>query len=330
MMDRRTFIGAMAGGLLAAPLAMEAQQAGGMPRIGVLVPAEPASPTEPNVGAFRRELHKLGYVEGRNVAIEYRYAHGRSEAYPGLAQELVRLKVDVLVVASGAAALAAKKATQTIPIVFVAGGGDPVGAGLVASLARPGGNVTGLSMQLGEGFLGKLVELLKQAAPSISRVGYFRDTTLVNPQVIGDLQTSTQAFGLKAEIIDIHDVSELDGLLATMSQKPGGSFVVTGQALLFPHRSQITDLAVKYRLPAIYSFRVFVDAGGLMCYGPNLPDLWRRAATYADRILKGAKPADLPIEQPTKFELVINLKTAKALGLTIPPSLLQRADQVIE
>jgi len=328
-MDRRRFLLTSAAAL-AAPLGVEAQPAGKVPRIGVLVPAEPASPTEPNVGAFRQELRDLGYVEGRNIAVEYRYAHGRSEAYPVLAEELVQFQVDVLVVASGAASLAAKKATQTIPIVFVAGGGDPVGAGLVASLARPGGNVTGLSMQLGEGFLGKLVELLKEAAPSISRVGYFRDRTLVNPQLIRDLHTATQALGLKAEIVDIHEVSELDRLLATMSQERGGSFVVVGQALLFPHRSQITDLAAKYRLPAIYSFRVFVDAGGLMSYGPNLPDLWRRAAIYADRILKGTKPGDLPVEQPTKFELVINLKTAKALGLTIPPSLLARADQVIE
>jgi putative ABC transport system substrate-binding protein len=226
--------------------------------------------------------------------------------------------------------LAAKEATQTIPVVFVAGGGDPVGIGLVASLAQPGGNVTGLSMQLGEGFVGKLVELLKEAAPRISRIGYFRDTSPNHPQLIKDLQTAARTLGLKTEIFDIHEVSELNGLLATMSREPGASFIVVGQALLFPHRSHITDFAEKYRLPAIYSFRVFVDSGGLMSYGPNLPDLWRRAAIFVDKILKGAKPADLPVEQPTKFELVINLKTAKALGLTIPQSLLVRADELIQ
>jgi putative ABC transport system substrate-binding protein len=307
--------------VLQAALAEEVRR---LPTIGHAVPVDAATDA-PYSKAFRDGLRQLGYVEGKNVTLITRYADGDPAKLRANIQELIDLRVDVLV---GSARLL-KEATSTIPIVAMTMG-DPVKTGLVASLARPGGNVTGLSMQLGEGFLGKLVELLKDAAPSISRVGYFRDETLVNPQLVRDLQTATQALGLKAEIVDIHEVSELDGLLATMSQKRGGSFVVVGQALLFPHRSQITDLAAKYRLPAIYSFRVFVDAGGLMSYGPNLPDLWRRAAIYADRILKGAKPGNLPVEQPSKFELVINLKTAKALGLTIPPSLLLRADQLIE
>jgi putative ABC transport system substrate-binding protein len=312
----------------ARPIATNGQAASKLPRIGVLVPAEPASPTEPNVAAFRQALRDLGYIDGQNITVDYRYAHGRFEAFPALADELVRLNVDVLVVASGAAAFAAKKATQTIPVVFIGGSGDPVGAGLVPSLTRPGGNVTGLSMQLGEGFVGKLVALLKEAAPRISRVGHFRTSDPLH--FVENLQAATQALGLKADIVDIHDVSELDGLLATMSRERGASFIVVGQALLFPHRSHITDLAAKYRLPAIYSFRLFVDVGGLMSYGPNLPDLWRRAAIYADRILRGTRPGDLPVEQPTKFELVINMKTAKALGLTIPQSLLLRADEVIQ
>ncbi len=328
-MDRRVFLGALTGSLLAAPFAAQAQQVGTVPRIGVLVPAEPQSPTEPNVMALRTALLDLGYREGENIVVEYRYAHGRPDLFPVLVAEFVRLNVDVMVIASEAPALAAKKATPSIPIVFI-GAGDPIGTGLVASLKHPGGNVTGISMRLGEGFTGKLVELLKEAAPGISRVAHFRTQVPANEEYVRDLQRATKALGVELVILNVRNLDELDVVLATLSRPRGGSFVVMGQPLLFPHRSRITEIAAKYKLPAIYSFTLFADAGGLMSYGPSLPDLWRRAVTYVDKILKGAKPADLPVEQPTNFELVINLKTAKALGLTIPPSLLLRADRVIE
>jgi putative ABC transport system substrate-binding protein len=327
MMDRRAFISTLAGGLLAAPLAAEAQPAGKMPRIGVLLPAEPASPTEPNASAFRQGLRDLGYVEGQSIAVEYRYAHGRTERYAELAHELVQLKVDVLV-AGGNSSYAARDTTKTIPIVSVAAG-DLVGVGLVTSLARPGGNITGLSINLGEA--GKSADLLKEVAPQISRVGYVRDARApMTAPFLKDLQAATQALGLKLIDLPVREISDLDGVFAAAAKEPGVGLFILGHPLLFPHRSRIPELAAKHHLPAIYTWRVFVDAGGLMSYGANLADLWRRAATYIDKILKGAKPADLPVEQPTKFELVINLKAAKAIGLTIPQSLLLRADQVIE
>jgi ABC-type uncharacterized transport system substrate-binding protein len=317
-------------GLFFAALTADAQQAGKVPRIGVVVPAEPASPEEPNIAAFRQALRDLGYVEGQTIAVEYRYAHGEAERYRDLAIDLVQLKVDVMVVGSGAAALAAKKATATIPIVM-AGAGDPIGQGLVASLARPGGNVTGLSLALSEGFSGKWVELLKEADAKVSHVAYlYRDPA--NPAIIRyvkDMRVATQAVGLEFQPLEVRDLDQLDSMFAALSQEVGSALIVPGEPLFFPHRSRIPELAAKYRLPAIYGFRVFVDAGGLMSYGVSLPDLWRRGVVFVDKILKGAKPADLPVEQPTKFELVINLKTAKALGLTIPPSLLFQADEVI-
>ncbi len=236
-----------------------------------------------------------------------------------------------MVVGSTAPTRAAKNATQTIPIVGVGMAADPVAAGLVASFARPGGNVTGLAYLTGEEFYGKCVEVLKEAVSSITRVGYVRNARAPrSPLIQRALQTATQTLGLKLQVVEVHEVHELDRLLAEISREPGGSLFVPAEPLLFPHRSQLPELAAKHRLPAIYNARVFVDAGGLLSYGPSLPDLWRRAATYVDRILKGAKPADLPVEQPTKFEFVINRRAAKALGLTIPPSVLVRADEIIE
>jgi putative tryptophan/tyrosine transport system substrate-binding protein len=302
-----------------------------VPRIGVLVPAEPESPTEPNVGAFRQTLHDLGYIDGQTIAVEYRYALGRAELYSQLVAELVRLKMDVLVIGSVAPAVEAKKATQTIPIVAVAMGTDPVRLGLVASLGRPGANVTGSAWATGGAFVGKWIELLKEAAPRISRVGYLRDPS--NPTggaFLIDAQTATKAFGLKLQDLTVSEPGGLDTAFAVLSREKGGALLVPGDLLFMANASLITKLAAQHRLPAIYGLRAFIDAGGLMMYGPSLPDLWRRAATYVDKILKGAKPADLPIEQPTKFELVINLNTAKALGLTIPPSLLLRADEIIQ
>jgi putative ABC transport system substrate-binding protein len=319
----------VASALLAAPLAAEAQPAGRMPRIGVLLPAEPASPTEPNASAFRQGLRDLGYVEGQKIAIEYRYAHGRTERYAELAHELVQLKVDVLV-AGGNSSYAARDATRTIPIVSIAAG-DLLGTGLVASFARPGGNLTGLSVAYDEGISKKWVQLLKEAAPSVSRVGLLRDASApFNPKMHTDTEAAAAALGLKFQVLEVREFRELDGVFAGLSKERGYGLIVSGNPLFFPHRSRIHELAIKYRLPVMYGWRVFVDAGGLMSYGASLSDLWRRAAIYVDKILKGAKPSDLPVEDPTKVELVINLKAAKALGLTIPQSLLLRADQVIE
>jgi ABC-type uncharacterized transport system substrate-binding protein len=259
-----------------------------------------------------------------------RYAHGKTELYAEFAAELVRLQMDTMVVGSAAATLVAKRATQTIPIVMV-GGGDPVRSGVVASLARPGGNITGVSMWIGEEVFGKWVELLKEVASRVSRVAYLRDPrNPVSAPFLKDAQHMTRALGVKLQVFEVHEPRELDSTLSAMSREPGGSFITVGEALFFAHLNQLTTLALKYKLPGIYGHRMFVEAGGLTSYGPSLPDLWRRAATYVDKVLKGARPGDLPVEQPTKFELVINLKTAKALGLTIPQSLLIRADEVIE
>jgi putative ABC transport system substrate-binding protein len=315
--------------LLAAPLAAEAQRAGKVPRLGVLVPAEPPSYEEPNLAAFRQRLRDLGYVEGQTMAVEYRYAHGVAERYRELIAELVRLPVDVLVVGSGPAALVAKSVTQTIPIVAV-GAGDPVGSGLVASLARPGGNITGLSLAFGEGFSGKWVELLKEVYPQVARVGYLYNPASMMSRTAHDLQIATQALGVTLQPLEVSELAQVDRTLAIMSQEGGGALIIMGDPLFFPHRSRLPELVAAHRLPAIYTFRVFVEAGGLMSYGVSLPDIWRRAATYVDKILKGAKPADLPVEQAMKFELVINLKTAQALGLTIPPTILFQADEVIK
>ena len=328
-MERRTFVALLADGLLAAAPLVEAQQVVKVPRIGVVFPAEPASPTEPNAAAFRQGLHDVGYVDGQNIAVEYRYAHGRTQRNAELARELVELKVDVIV-AGGTATFAARDATKTIPIVSVAAG-DVIGTGLVTSFARPGGNVTGLSMVVEEGIGGKWVQLLKEAAPRVSRIAYLRDaSTTWSASVMRDMRSAAGALGLKFHVLEVRELSELDSAFSAMSREPGGALITAGQPLFFPHRSRIHELAIKHRLPVLYGWRLFVDAGGLMSYGPSLPDLWRRAATYVDRILKGANPADMPVEEPTKLELVINLKAAKALDLTIPPSLLLRADEVIQ
>jgi putative ABC transport system substrate-binding protein len=337
-MDRRTFLGTLAGGLLAAPLAAEAQQARKMPRIGVIVPVEPASSTEPNVAAFRQGMRSLGYVEGQNIAVEYRYARGEAARYAEYASEFVRVAVDVMVVGSAQPTLVAKNTTQTIPIVGVGMGSDPVQSGLVGSLARPGGNVTGLSWVTGGEFAGKWVELLKEASPGILRVGYLLDTSTRPAPGMPDARTpslaaaqaAAEAAGLTFQILEVREPREADGNLARLNKDRRGALIVIGSLPFMARANDIVNLAAKHQLPTIYALRAFMDAGGLMSYGPSLADLWGRAAVYVDKILKGARPGDLPVEQPTKFELVINLKTASALGLTIPPSLLQRADQVIE
>jgi putative ABC transport system substrate-binding protein len=282
--------------------------------------------------AFRQGLRDLGYVEGRNVVIEYRDAEGKPERLPALAAELVALKVDVIVAGSTPHALAAKRATRTLPIVFI-GAGDPVTDGLVTSLARPGGNVTGLSSLTPER-LGKCLELLTQAVPGVSRVAVLWQPGAVGERTEKDMlkgaEVAARALGVRLQFVEAEGPADIDRAFADMTRGRAGALAVWTTAMLVTERGRLVALAAKNRLPAMYTLREFVDAGGLMSYGHSQADLNRRAATYVDKILKGAKPGDLPVEQPTTFDLVINLKTAKALGLTIPQSVLGRADHVVE
>lgn len=329
-MDRRTFLYGSVSTALAMPLAAEAQRTANIPRIGVLVPAEPEAKDSPNVAAFRQGLRDLGYVEGQTVAVEYRYGHGETERYADLVTELVRLNADIIVVGSGPAARAAKNVTQAIPVVFV-GAGDPVGNKLVASLGRPGGNLTGLSFAFEDGFAEKWVELLKQTLPNLTHLTFLHDPgALMGDAFVRDAQKAARALGLKLQSISVRQPDEFEGAFIAIARQRGGALAVAHSVFFFAQLKRIVNLATTHRVPAIYPGREFVDAGGLMSHGVSLPDLWRRSASHVEKILKGAKPGDLPVEQPTKFELVINMKTAKALGLTIPPSLLLRADQVIE
>ncbi len=328
--NRRAFIGTLAGGLLAAPLAAEGQQQSGkVYRIGYLNASSGIA--NPSIlEAFRQGLRELGWVEGQNIVIEYRFAEGRFDRLPDLAAELVRLKVDLIVAAPAPAALAAKNATGTIPIIFM-GVSDPVGVGLVASLARPGGNVTGLSYSVGSSIYAKDLELLKEAVPKVRRVAVLSNPASPSqPLTISDIKGAAQSLGLRLRLLEARGLGEFDGAFAAMARERAGALLVITDPAFSPYRARLVDLAAKNRLPSIFTQREDAEAGALMSYGPRLSDLWRRAATYVDKTLRGAKPGDLPVEQPTKFELVINLRTAKALGLTIPPSLLLRADEVIE
>jgi putative ABC transport system substrate-binding protein len=330
-MDRRTFLAGTGAAFLAAPLAVEAQQAAKVPRIGFLSLNAAANP-HLHV-AFRQGLRDLGYVEGRNVVIEHRDAGGKYERLPALAAEVVALKVDVIVTGGGTpTALAAKQATRTLPIVF-ASAYDPVTDGLVTSLARPGGNVTG-SSNLAPELVGKCLEHLKQAVPGASRAAVLWQPSGSAERTDRDMlkaaDVAAQALGVRLQFAEARGPADIDRAFSDMTRARADALTVWGTAMFVSERRRLVDLAAKNRLPAVYSLREFVDAGGLMAYGANLADLFRRAATYVDKILKGAKPGDLPVEQPQKFELVIDLKTAKALGLTIPPSLLARADEVIE
>jgi len=330
VIDRRTFLAGTGAVLLAAPLAAEAQQAAKIARIGWLAVNLAAAPRLEE--AFRQGLRDLGYVEGRNVVIEIRDAEGKPERLPALAAELVALKVDVIVAPNTPQALAAKQATRTLPIVFsfVA---DPVASGLVTSLARPGGNVTGLSSLTPE-LVGKRLELLTQAVPGVSRVAVLWQPGFQGERTDKDMlkgaDVAARALGVRLQFVEAQGPADIDRAFSDMTRARAGALTVVGNTMFITERRRLVDLAAKNRLPAVYARREYVDAGGLMSYGSNIADLFRRAATYVDKILKGAKPADLPVEQPTKFELVINLRTAKALGLTIPPSLLARADEVIQ
>jgi putative ABC transport system substrate-binding protein len=326
VVDRRTFI-AVGAAWLALPLAAEAQQPGKVPRIGFLFFGSPGP--SPELDAFRRGLRELLYIEGQNITIEYRFASGRVGRLPELAAELVRLKLDVIVTPGTPASVAAKQATSTIPIVF-AGVADAVGAGLVANFARPGGNITGLtsiSAELG----GKRLELLKEVAPKASRVAVlYNPADRSNVLVLKELQESAPALGLTLRPLEVRGPGEFEGVFVAMSRKRAHALFGAAGVLTTEHRKALVDLAAKRRIPAIWGERQFVEAGGLMSYAVNFYDQVRLAATYVDKILKGAKPGDLPVEQPTRFELVINLKAAKALGLTIPQSVLVRADEIIQ
>ena len=323
-MNRALILVPVALALLSAPL--PAATPGKVPRVGIL---RPGSPPDAYDEAFRQGLRELGYIEGQNIAFEYRWAEGRAEQLPDLAAELVRLNVDVLVATSSPGSSAAKQATATIPIVMV-NVGDPVGIGLIHSLARPGGNITGLSLMTPE-LTGKRLELLKEVLPKVSRVA-----VLANPANPIDsvrwreAQTAGRALKVQLQRLEVRGPNEIDGAFAAAAKGRAGGLLVPTDSLFLTHRTEIVALAAKDRLPAMYGFAEWVRAGGLMAYGPSARDNYRRAATYVDKILKGTKPTDLPVEQPMRFELVVNMKTAKALGLTFPPSILIRTDQVIQ
>ncbi len=317
--------------MLAAPLSVDAQPAGKVYRIGYLSTGSATSTYLRPLEAFRQGLRELGWVEGQNIVIEYRYAEGRPDRLPGLADELVRLKADVIAASPTPAVLAARNATRTIPIVGM-GLTEPVALGLVASLARPGGNVTGVTYSVDTDIFGKQLELLKEAVPKARRVVALTNPTgtPAYPLVLSSVKAAAQSLGLQLRLYEAREPSEFVAAFAAMAKERAVALLVFGDPMFFLHRARLAELALKNRLPSMSTQWQWVEAGGLIAYGPSLPDLWRRAATYVDKILKGARPADLPIEQPTKFELVINRRTAKALGLTIPPSVLGRADQVIE
>jgi putative tryptophan/tyrosine transport system substrate-binding protein len=318
------FLVLLAIGFLTAPLTAEAQQATKVHRIGCLSAGE----RDPYMEAFLEGMRTLGYVEGQNFVMEYRYAAGQYERLPALAAELVRLKVDVLMVVSTPAALALKNATTTIPIVMT-GVGDPVGSGLVASLARPGGNVTGL-VALSTELAGKQLEFLKDVLPTVSRVALlWNPTNPANALQVREADVAAQALGVQLHRVEVRSPDAFDSAFAAMTSAHAGALLVVADSMFFQHRRRLAELAATSHLPTMHNIRPFVEAGGLMAYGPSTLDIRRRAAIYVDKILKGAKPADLPVEQPTKFELVINLKTAQALGLTIPPAVLFQADEVL-
>jgi len=314
--------------LVLAPLAAEGQQAGKIYRIGMLETTSMAL-NAANLDAFRQGLQELGYVEGRNFMIEYRSADGRRERFPELATELVRLKVDVILTRGTPAVMAAKNATGTIPVVMAASG-DPLLSGVVAGLARPGGNVTGLSAIVVE-VTGKRLQLLREVVPGVSRIASLLDMGNPNNALQWkETEIAAPSLGVQPQLLDVRKPGDFGGAFDAAIRQRAGAMVVGIDALTQANHRPIIDLAAKHRLPAIYATREFVDAGGLVAYGVSYPHLYHRAASFVDKILKGAKPADLPVEQPTKFELVINLKTANALGLTIPQTILLQADHVIE
>jgi ABC-type uncharacterized transport system substrate-binding protein len=326
-MRRRKFIALLGTTAIVWPLAARAQQPGRLPIIGFLGAATPSARSQ-WVAAFVQRLHELGWIEGRTVAIEYRWAEGRSERFAEIAAEFVRLKVDVIATYATPPVIAAKEMTAVIPIVSAVMG-DPVGTGLVASLARPGGNVTGLSNQAAD-TAGKRLELLREVVPQLRQLAVLANVS--NPASgveMGEVQAAAKALGLDVITLEIRRAEDIVPAFETLKGRAQALYVA-GDPLMITNRVRINTLALAARLPAIYNQREYAEAGGVMSYAPNFPDLFRRAADFVDKILRGAKPADLPVQQPTKFDLVINLTTAKALGLEVPATLLARADEVIE
>jgi putative ABC transport system substrate-binding protein len=307
----------------------EGQQPKKVPRVGVLVAGHP--PTRPSLEGFRRGLRELGYVEGKNVILEVRWDEGKSDRWAELAGEVVRLEVDVILAGHTTAALGAKQATNTIPIVMGAAGGDPVASGLVTSLARPGGNITGLAF-VGSELSPKRLELIEESIPGLSRVAViWHPLERQNQEVqLKEIKETAQSLRLKLQPLEVRQRADFDSAFRAAHREKAGAVLITQSAFFGTYRDYIAELGLKYRLPTISGEADFAESGGLMFYGQNIPDTWKRAAAYVDKILKGAKPADLPVERPTKFEFVINLKTAKAINLTIPQSVLFRADKVIK
>ena len=327
-MRRRDLIAALGSAAATWPFAARAQQPAKLPSIGFMGQTTRSVAGE-WTAAFVQRLRELGWIDGHNVAIEYRWGEGRNERFAEIAAEFVRLKVDVIVTSGTSQVLAAKQATSVIPIVF-ATAGDPVGTGLVTSLARPGGNVTGLSNQMLD-LAGKQLELLREVVPNLRRLAIIGNVD--NPVVvieIGEVQAAARMLGLEVVILEIRRAEDIALAFEALVEGRAQALYVTSDALVITNRARIHTLAMGMRLPTMYGSRDYVEAGGLMSYGPNYPNQFRRAAEYVDKILRGAKPGDIPVEQPTKFDLVINLTTAKALGLEIPPTLLARADEVIE
>ena len=324
VMDRRAFIGTLTGGLLAAPLAADAQ-ARKVPRVAVLG----ATPSDSKLAqAFSKGLGDAGYFDGRNVSIEHRHAGGQPDQLPGLAVELVQTRADVIFARGAGALLASRNATSTIPIVAVDLESDPVAKGFVKNLARPGGNVTGVFLDLPE-LSGKQLQLLREVIPNVSRVAVLGDSVLNAPQ-FGATDFAARTLGIELQRLDVRTPADLDRSLERAKRGAAGAVILLSSPLVFVNRAAISSMAATRRLPAVSMFVEFAEAGGLMVYGPSLREAFERCGRYVGKVLQGARPADLPVERPEKFDLVINLKTAKALGLTIPPSLLQRADQVIE
>ena len=328
--DRRAFLYRVALGVLAVPVVARAQSASDMPRIGLLSPASPLSTRSPSHEAFRQGLRELGYVEGKNITIELRTAEGKPERLRALAEELVRLKVDVIVTYGELGARAAKEATATIPIVMAVIG-EPVATGFAASLARPGGNMTGLT-NLASGLEHKRLELLRQTLPRTEHIAVLRypPNRVLDPIYWQEAQSAAKALNVRLQPVEVGDAREFESAFATMRRERVDGLLVLPDAFFWFNRGRVTGLEARNQLPAMHEAREFVEEGGLISYGPSITDLFRRAAGYVDKLLKGAKPGDLPIEQPTKFELLINLKTAKTLGLTIPQPLLLRADELIQ
>jgi putative tryptophan/tyrosine transport system substrate-binding protein len=327
-MKRREFILALAGAAAAWPFAARAQQAGKIPRVGFM--GNSTAALEANlVAPFREGLHELGYQEGRNIVIEYRWAEGKYERFPALVAELLAVRVDVIVTAGTPATLAVKKATSTVPLVMIAVG-DPVGTGIVPSLARPGGNITGLS-SIAPDLEGKRLELLREVIPKLSHVVLFINP--LNPFHMVSMQqafAAAQALGIKLQPLEVRTSGELEAAFAAIVRQKPDALLILADRIFLHDRKRMMDFATEHRLPSVNAYRELVEAGGLMSYGPSYEDMHRRAADYVDKILKGAKPGDLPVEQPTKFTLIVNLKAAKAIGVDVPPILLTRADEVIE